>query len=78
MSYPTHDTDWATSSKGNLWKRTNGVVCVVGQRKDGGYWARRGDNFVSGSFSTLSEAKRAAETGPAGDEKSNLDDEDWC
>lgn len=51
---------------------------MVGQRKDGRYWARRGDDFVSGSFSTLSEAKRAAETGHAGDETDNLDDENWC
>ena len=78
MTYlPTHDTDWAISSKGNLWKRANGVVCVVGQRKDGRYWARQGDGFVSGSFSTLSDAKRAAETGHSGDEESNCDDEDW-
>lgn len=78
MTYPTRDTSWETSAKGNLWRRTNGIVCVVGQRKDGRYWARRGDDFVSGSFSTLSEAKRAAETGHAGDETDNLDDENWC
>lgn len=78
MSYPIHDPDWATSSKGNYWRRKDGIVLIAGKRRDGGYWARRGDNFVSGSFSTLSEAKRAAETGHAGDEKSNLDDEDWC
>ena len=77
MNFPTNDTNWATSAKGNLWKRTNGVICVVGQRKGGGYWARRGDDFVSGSFSTLSEAKRAAETGHSSGEESNLDDEDW-
>ena len=78
MNYPSHDTDWATSAKGNLWKRANGIVCVVGERKDGRYWARRGDDFVSGSFSTLSEATRAAETGLAGHEERNLEDEDWC
>jgi hypothetical protein len=77
MSCPTHNTTWATSSKGNLWKRTNGVVCVVGQRKDGGYWARRGDDFVSGSFSTLSEAKRAAETGQSGQTLQRFDYESW-
>jgi len=77
MSYPTHNTNWATSSKGNLWKRANGVVCVVGQRKDGRYWARRGDDFLPGSFESIEEAKRAAETGQSGDSESNLDDEDW-
>jgi len=77
MSFPTHNTNWATSSKGNLWKRANGVVCVVGQRKDGRYWARRGDDFLPGSFESIEEAKRAAETGQSGDSESNLDDEDW-
>ena len=24
MSYPTHDTDWAESAKGNHWRRENG------------------------------------------------------
>jgi hypothetical protein len=78
MNYPTHDTQWALSQKGNWWRRKNGVALIVGKRKDGRYWARRGDDFVSGSFSTLSEAKRAAETGHSGDEESNLDNEDWC
>lgn len=71
-------TDWATSAKGNLWRRLGGMLCVVGQRKDGRYWARRGDDFVSGSFSTLSQAKRAAETGRSGDEVRDINDEDWC
>ena len=62
MNFPTHDTNWATSAKGNLWKRTNGVICVVGQRKDGRYWARRGDDFVPGSFASLEEAKSVLET----------------
>lgn len=62
MNFPTHDTNWATSAKGNLWKRTNGVIYVVGQRKDGRYWARRGDDFLPGSFATLEEAKSALET----------------
>jgi len=77
MTYPTHDTNWATSSKGNCWRRKDGIVLIAGKRKDGRYWARRGDNFVAGSFSTLSEAKRTAETGHSGDEESNCDDEYW-
>ena len=74
---PIHDTGWAISSKGNHWKRKDGIALIVGRRKDGRYWARRGDDFVSGSFSTLSDAKRAAETGHSGDSESILDDEDW-
>jgi hypothetical protein len=78
MNYPTHDTDWAISSKGNHWKRKDGVLLVVGKRKDARYWARRGDDFISGSFPTLSEAKRAAEYKHAGEDTSNVDDDSWC
>ena len=77
MSYSTRDTDWATSSKGNSWRRKNGIVLVAGKAKSGRYWARRGDDFVPGSFATLEEAKCAAETGHSSDEESNFDDEDW-
>jgi hypothetical protein len=77
MSHSAHDTDWAISIKGNTWRRKDGVALIAGKRRDGRYWARRGDDFVPGSFATLEEEKRAAETGHAGDEESNLDDEDW-
>ena len=56
MNYPTRDTEWATSAKGNTWKRTNGIPMIVGKRKDGRWWARRGDDFIKGSFSTKLEA----------------------
>ena len=62
--YPTHDTDWAISAKGNEWRRINGVVLVVGRRKtDGKYWAMRDGNFLKDSFATEALAKRAAENG---------------
>ncbi len=61
MSYPSHDTEWATSAKGNFWKRINGVALIVGKSKHGKWWARRGDSFVSGSFDTKKEAMAAAE-----------------
>jgi hypothetical protein len=77
MNFPSHDTDWATSAKGNSWRRKDGIALIAGKRRDGRYWARRGDDFVSGSFSTLTEAKRAAETGLSSDDESNLDDENW-
>lgn len=62
--YPTHDTDWATSAKGNEWRRINGVVLVVGRRKtDGKYWAMRDGDFLKESYATEAMAKRAAENG---------------
>jgi hypothetical protein len=65
--YSTHDTDWATSSKGNLWRRINGVVLVVGRNKYGDYWARVGDDFVKGKFPTEMAAKVAAAKEAGGD-----------
>lgn len=64
MSYATHDTQWAESSKGNLWRRRDGELLVVGKSKSTGrYWARRGESFLPGSFENLRAAKHAAETG---------------
>ncbi len=63
MNYPTHDTNWAISAKGNTWRRLNGIPLIVGKRKDGKWWARRGDEFVTGSFETEEQAKNAAEFG---------------
>lgn len=72
MSYPSHDTEWATSAKGNFWKRIDGVVLIVGKSKHGKWWARRDDEFVPGSFDTKKEAMAAAEAAanqpaPSGD-----------
>ena len=64
MSYSTHDTDWATSAKGNEWRRINGVVLVVGRRKtDGKFWAMRDGDFLKDSYATEALAKKAAESG---------------
>jgi hypothetical protein len=77
MSYPTHDTDWALSAKGNWWRRRDGLLLSAGTRKsDGRYWARRGDEFLKGSFNALSAAKFAAENGCDGEDL-YLDDEEW-
>ena len=72
MNYPTHDTDWSTSAKGNFWKRINGKVLVVGKRKDGKWWALRDGTFVPGSFDSKSKAMAAAES--AGDQSTPLDE----
>ena len=61
MSYPTHDTDWAESAKGNEWRRLNEKVLVVGQKKTGAYWAMFNGNFIEGEFESESNAKKAAE-----------------
>ena len=77
MKYPTHDTEWATSAKGNTWKRINGIGLVVGKRKDGRWWARRGDDFVKGSFTSKIEAMNAAELGLEGEADSVFKDDDF-
>ena len=74
MTYPTHDTDWALSAKGNWWRRSDGLLLSAGTRKsDGRYWARRGDAFLKGSFGSLEAAKYAAEHD--GDDADYVDDE---
>jgi hypothetical protein len=77
MNYPTHDTEWATSSKGNTWKRINGIGLVVGKRKDGKWWALRGDDFIKGSFTSKIEAMNAAELGHEGEAASIFKDDDF-
>lgn len=75
MNYPTHDTDWATSAKGNSWRRLGGLVLIVGPRKDGRWWARRGESFLKGSFTSKSSAMTAAELNVDGEEASS--ERDW-
>ena len=57
--YPTHDTDWSLSAKGNKWRRNKGKVLVVGKRKDGTYWARADSKYLSGHFNSELMAKIA-------------------
>jgi hypothetical protein len=78
MNYPTHDTDWAISAKGNLWRRKDGVLLLVGKRtSDERFWARVGDNFLKGSFPTEESAKLAAENDGAGDELNSDFSDAW-
>lgn len=65
--YSNQDTDWATSSKGNQWRRINGKLLIVGQNKTGGFWARVDDDFVKGKFPTEMAAKVAAAKEAGGD-----------
>ena len=77
MKYPTHDTEWATSAKGNTWRRIKGIGLVVGKRKDGRWWALCGEDFIKGSFSTKQEAKNAAELGLEGEDTSEHEDDEY-
>ena len=62
MTYPTHDTNLALSAKGNWRRRCDGLLLSAGTRKsDGRYWARRGNEFLKGSFGSLEAAKYASE-----------------
>ena len=71
---PTHDTQWAKSYKGNVWRRINGIVLVVGQFKTSSdYWAMRDGKFLSGRFRSLDQAQCAAERNLDGDDSSNYD-----
>ena len=65
MGYSNHDTDWALSPKGNYWRRIDGTALIVGERKDGNWWARRGDTFLLGSFPNKHAAMAASEAGLA-------------
>ena len=60
--YPDHDTDWATSAKGNEWRRIEGKVLVVGRNKTTGkYWAMCDGDFAEDSFTSMDAAMEAAE-----------------
>ena len=76
--YPTHDTDWALSKRGNLWRRSGGIVLTIGQKKTNGrYWARRAEDFLKGDFNSQSEAKYAVEHGLDGDDNRPHDDDSF-
>ncbi len=64
MNYQTpNNTEWKLSSKGNYWRRKNGVTLVVGGSDENGFWVRVGDDFLTQWEETLEEAKEAAEMG---------------
>jgi hypothetical protein len=63
MTFPTHDTNWATSGKGNKWRRQGGKILVVGRFKTNDYfWAMRDGEFLKGKFSTIQQAQHAVES----------------
>lgn len=76
MNNSENNTNWAISSKGNNWKRINGVVLIVGYNKASGkYWARRGNDFIKGSFETEQSAMSALESNTANSNSYEAHDE---
>lgn len=62
MIYSNRDTEWASSSKGNDWRRISGLVLVVGRAKGGThFWAMIDGEFIDGYFDTLADAMEACE-----------------
>jgi hypothetical protein len=55
------NTEWKLSSKGNYWRKRNGVMLIVGGSDSKGYWARVDEDFLKGKFRDLDEAKESAE-----------------
>jgi hypothetical protein len=76
--FPTNDTDWTSSSKGNQWRRIDGIVLVVGQFKTSDdYWAMRDGNFIKGRFYSMEDAQYAAENNVEGDDQYSSDEGGW-
>jgi len=62
MSYLNErSTEWRISSKGNYWRKRNGIMLVVGGSDEKGYWVRVGDEYLSIRQKTLQDAKDVAE-----------------
>ena len=59
--YPTHDTDWDLSAKGNYWRRYEGKLLVTGTKFGDFYWVRIDNDFMDEQFFTLEEAQDAAD-----------------
>ena len=56
-----NDTDWAISSAGNLWKRSDGQILIVGSKDGKRYGVRVDEQFMTKKFNSESEAQEAAE-----------------
>jgi hypothetical protein len=62
MSFQTPtNTTWKLSSKGNYWRKQNGVMLIAGGSNEKGYWARVDDDFLKEKFDSIEDAKQAAE-----------------
>jgi hypothetical protein len=62
MNYQTpNNTEWKLSSKGNYWRKKNGLMLSAGGTDKKGFWVRVDDDFLKEKFESLEEAKQAAE-----------------
>ena len=62
MSYQyPKNTEWKLSSKGNYWRKKNGLMLIAGGTDKKGFWVRVDDDFLKEKFESLEEAKQAAE-----------------
>jgi hypothetical protein len=60
--YSTHDTEWASSSRGNEWRRISGLVLVTGRARSGThFWGMIDGDFIDGFFEDEAAAKEACE-----------------
>ena len=55
------NTDWKLSSKGNYWRKRNGVMLIAGGSDEKGYWARVDEDFLKEKYESLEDAQQAAE-----------------
>jgi hypothetical protein len=62
MNFPTHDTSWAISSKGNHWKRKDGIALVAGKRKDGDIGLGEATAFFRARLPVLKKLKVHSKT----------------
>lgn len=62
MIFPDN-TEWKLSSKGNYWRKLDGVMRIAGGSDAKGYWARVDEDFLKEKFDSLDEAMKAAEEG---------------
>ncbi len=62
MIFP-ENTAWKLSSKGNYWRKCNGVMLIAGGSDLKGYWARVDEDFLKEKFQSLEGAQQAAEKG---------------
>lgn len=50
---------WKVSKCGNLYTKSGGLVFIIGQRHDGQWWAKYGDDFMPRFFKSEKHAKHA-------------------
>ena len=62
MIFPKN-TEWKVSTKGNYWRKLDGVMLITGGSDARGFWARVDEDFLKEKYESLDQAKSAAEKG---------------